>query len=210
MTHLTISRVTSLAAAGGVGLLLLVFSPARSQTASTTVRGKLISVNGPALIVTAANGDVKAILTEKTVIRAEVPIKISEIGSGMYLGTTATKQSDGTFLASEVHVFSEDQRGAGEGHRPLGSAPQSGATMTNANVEHVEDVAVKDIKGRLITLKYKNGEVKVLVPPDIPLVKRVMGDRSSLKAGAEVSLQGTQGPDGALVATQVTVRAGAR
>ena len=67
----------------------------------------------------------------------------------MYLGTTATKQADGTFLASEVHVFSEDQRGTGEGHRPLGSAPQSGATMTNANVEHVEDVEIKDIKGRL-------------------------------------------------------------
>jgi hypothetical protein len=160
--------------------------------------------------VTSTNGDVKAILTEKTVIRAEVPIRISEIGSGMYLGTTATKQSDGTFLASEVHVFSEDQRGTGEGHRPLGSAPQSGATMTNANVEHVEDVAVKDIKGRLITLKYKSGEVKVLVPPDIPLVKRVVGDRSSLKSGAEVSLQGTQGPDGALAATQITVRAAGR
>ena len=68
------------------------------------------------------------------------------------------------FLASEVHVFSEDQRGTGEGHRPLASDPQSGATMTNANVERVEDIAVKDIKGRVLTLKYKEGEVKVLVP----------------------------------------------
>ncbi|TMA55481.1 MAG: hypothetical protein E6J73_22770 [Deltaproteobacteria bacterium] len=160
--------------------------------------------------MSSSNGDVKAILTDKTVIRAEVPINLSEIGSGMYLGTTATKQSDGTFLASEVHVFSEDQRGTGEGHRPLGSAPQSGATMTNANVEHVEDIAVKDIKGRLITLKYKGGEVKVLVPPDIPLVKRVLGDRNSLKNGAEVSLQGTQSSGGALEATQVTVRTGGR
>jgi hypothetical protein len=82
--------------------------------------------------------------------------------------------------------------------------------MTNANVEHVEDIAVKDIKGRLITLKYKGGEVKVLLPPDIPLVKRVLGDRNSLKNGAEVSLQGTQSPDGALEATQVTVRTGGR
>jgi len=82
--------------------------------------------------------------------------------------------------------------------------------MTNANVEHVEDIAVKDIKGRLITLKYKGGEVKVLVPPDIPLVKRVLGDRNSLKNGAEVSLQGTQSSGGALEATQVTVRTGGR
>ncbi len=207
MTHLTMFRLTSMTLAGGIGMILLASSPGFPQTAGTTVRGKVTSFKGQELIVSSASGDVKAVLTDKTVIRAEVPIKLSEIGSGMYLGTTATKQSDGTFLASEVHVFSEDQRGTGEGHRPLGSALQSGATMTNANVEHVEDVAIKDIKGRQITLKYKGGEVKVQVPPDIPLVKRVISDRNSLKSGVEVSLQGTQDSAGALSATQITVRA---
>jgi len=150
---------------------------------------------------------VRIVVTDKTIVRGEVSIKISEITNGMYLGTTATKQADGSFLASEVHVFSEDQRGTGEGHRPLASAPESGATMTNANVEQVEDVTVKDVKGRLMTLKHKDGEVKVLVPPDIPVVKRVMGDRSLLKAGAEVSLQASRSADGTLSATQITVRA---
>jgi hypothetical protein len=183
-------------------------SPASSfaQPATIAVRGKIASLTGQELIVSSANGDVKTILTDQTVIRAEAPIQLPDISSGMYLGTTATKQADGTFLASEVHVFSEDQRGTGEGHRPLGSAPQSGATMTNANVEHVENVEIKDIKGRLISLKYKDGAVKVLVPPNIPLVKRVRSDRSALKNGVEVSLQGTQSPDGALAATQITVR----
>ena len=187
-------------------------SPASSfaQPATIAVRGKIASLAGQELIVSSANGDVKTILTDKTVIRAETPIKLSEISSGMYLGTTATKQADGTFLASEVHVFSEDQRGTGEGHRPLGSAPQSGATMTNANVEHVEDVEIKDIKGRLVSLKYKDGAVKIVVPPNIPLVKRVRSDRSALKSGVEVSLQGAQTPDGALAATQITVRAEGR
>ena len=187
-------------------------SPASSfaQPATIAVRGKIASLAGQELIVSSANGDVKTILTDKTVIRAETPIKLSEISSGMYLGTTATKQADGTFLASEVHVFSEDQRGTGEGHRPLGSAPQSGATMTNANVEHVEDIEIKDIKGRLVSLKYKDGAVKVVVPPNIPLVKRVRSDRSALKNGVEVSLQGAQTSDGALAATQITVRAEGR
>ena len=187
-------------------------SPASSfaQPATIAVRGKIASLTGQELIVSSANGDVKTILTDKTVIRAETPINLSEISSGMYLGTTATKQADGTFLASEVHVFSEDQRGTGEGHRPLGSAPQSGATMTNANVEHVEDVEIKDVKGRLVSLKYKDGAVKVVVPPNIPLVKRVRSDRSALKSGVEVSLQGAQTPDGALAATQITVRAEGR
>jgi len=206
MKRTTVHHGKRLLLAGLLGVCLMSPASSFAQPATIAVRGKIASLTGQELIVSSANGDVKTILTDKTVIRAEAPIQLSDISSGMYLGTTATKQADGTFLASEVHVFSEDQRGTGEGHRPLGSAPQSGATMTNANVEHVEDVEIKDIKGRLISLKYKDGAVKVLVPPNIPLVKRVRSDRSALKNGVEVSLQGAQSPDGAVAATQITVR----
>ena len=123
----------------------------------------------------------------------------------MFLGTTAEKQSDGTFRASDVHVFSEHQRGTGEGHRPSSSVANS--TMTNANVETVEDVAVRDVRGRIMTLKYKVGEVKVVVSPDIPVVHRVLGDRAMLKVGAEVSIQAVREADGSISAAQITVRA---
>src|SRR5512139_3404410 len=111
----------------------------------TNVSGDVMSLKGSELVVASANGDVKITVGDKTIIRAEVPIKFSEITSGMYVGATATKQPDGTFLASQVNIFSEDQRGTGEGHRPLGSA-----TMTNANVERIEDVTVRDVKGRMM------------------------------------------------------------
>jgi hypothetical protein len=173
----------------------------------TTVRGKISALKDQELIVATANGDVKAALTDGTVIRTEQRINLSDIVPGMYLGTTATKQAHGHFLASEVHVFSEDQRGTGEGHRPLGSMPQSGATMTNANLERVEDVVVQNIKGRLMTLKFKGGGVQVLVPPDVPIVKRIITDRSALKPGSEVSVQGTLNLDAALAASQITIRA---
>ncbi len=179
--------------------------------APIAIRGKIApGLQGAELIVASPTGDVKLIVTDKTVIRGETAIKFSDILPGMYLGTTASKQPDGNFLASEVHVFSEDQRGTGEGHRPLASDPQSGATMTNANVERVEDIAVKDIKGRVLTLKYKEGEVKVLVPPDIPIVRRVLADREALKPGAEISAQAVRGEGGSNTATQITVRAAAR
>jgi len=194
--------------AGGLFLLAPNIGALNAQTSPpTAIRGTVGFLKDRDLIVATPAGDVRIVVTDKTIVRGEVSIKISEITNGMYLGTTATKQADGSFLASEVHVFSEDQRGTGEGHRPLASAPESGATMTNANVEQVEDVTVKDVKGRLMTLKHKDGEVKVLVPPDIPVVKRVMGDRSLLKAGAEVSLQASRSADGTLSATQITVRA---
>jgi hypothetical protein len=178
-----------------------------SITAPVTLRGKIGSLEGQNLIITGPSGEVKVTVTDKTVIRSEVAIKFTEIKAGMYLGTTAIKQTDGNFLASEVHIFSEDQRGTGEGHRPLGSSPQSGATMTNASVDHVEDVAVQDIKGRIMTLKYTGGEVKVVVPPDIPIVNRVLADRGALRPGVEVSVQAVRGADGALMASQITARA---
>jgi uncharacterized protein DUF5666 len=190
--------------------LLLGFiyvADAQAQSASTNASGKVVSLRGPELIVGAPNGDVKVIMGDKTVVRGEVPIMFSEITSGMYVGVMATKQPDGTFLASRVNVFSEDQRGTGEGHRPLDSAPDSGATMTNANVERVEDVAVRDVKARMMNLKYKGGEINVLVPPETPVSKRVVGDRSLIKIGSEVSVAGTQDADGSLSARQVTVRA---
>jgi hypothetical protein len=82
--------------------------------------------------------------------------------------------------------------------------------MTNANVETVEEVAIQNVEGRILTLKYKGGEIKVLVPPDAPVVKRILGDRSLLRPGAEVSLQASQAADGSRTATQITVRAAAR
>ncbi len=193
-------------------LLLLTGSELNAQSGSAgaqvRIRGKVVPLNGSDLAVATPNGNVKVMIGEKTVILADVPIKFSEITAGKYLGTTATKQPDGNFLASEVHVLPEDQRGLSEGHRPLSSAPESGATMTNGNVERVEDVTVQNVQGRLMTVKYKGGEVKVFIPPDIPVVKRVRGDRSLIKPGAELSVQAARGADGLLTASEITVRAG--
>jgi hypothetical protein len=172
------------------------------------VRGKIVSVQSQDLTVASAGGNIQVKVPDTAIIRGETSIKFADLTSGMYLGTTAAKQSDGIFRASEVHVFSADQRGTGEGHRPSSSIPNS--TMTNANVARVEDVAVQDIKGRLMTLQHKGGEVKVFVPPDIPIVKRAIADRTLLKPGAEVSIQATHGADNSLTASQITVRASGR
>jgi hypothetical protein len=193
-----------------IGLAFIAGS-AQAQTGSAesrvSVNGEISSITGSDLTVQSKTGPVAVKLAGETIVRGEVPVKFSDITSGMYVGATATKQPDGTFRASRLHIFSEDQRGTGEGHRPLGSEPQSGATMTNANVETVEDVAVQNVKGRMLTLKYKGGEIKVIVPADTPVVKRIVGDRKLLTTGSTVSVTGNRGGDGAIAASQITVRA---
>jgi hypothetical protein len=191
-----------------IGIAVFLTSGALLAQTRVSLNGKATSLKGQELMAETTSGPAAVKLNDKTVIRGELPIKFSDITPGMYVGATAAKQPDGTFRASRLHVFSEDQRGTGEGHGPLSSAPGSGLTMTNANVETVEDVAVQNVQGRVLLLRYKGGEIKVLVPADTVVVKRVIGDSTWLKSGAELSITANRADDGALTATQITVRAG--
>ena len=76
--------------------------------------------------------------------------------------------------------------------------PQS--TMTNANVEQT----VAGVEGRTLTAKYKDGEKKITVSPDTPIVTYVPGDKSELKPGVKIFITAaTAKPDGTLQAPRV-------
>ena len=154
------------------------------QGKPVTIRGKIAAVEKQALKVTTAAGDVLVKLPDDVRVGGVEAAKLSDITAGNYVGTTAVKQADGNLKALEVHIFPETSRGTGEGHRPWDLQP--GSTMTNANVEKVEQVAVEKIQGQLLTLKYKDGEQKIFIPSETPIVKNVPGDRSLLKSGTGV------------------------
>jgi hypothetical protein len=66
--------------------------------------------------------------------------------------------------------------------------------MTNANIESM----VQSAGGQELTLVYKEGSQKILVPPGAPIVTTVSADRSSLKPGEYVWLNANVGADGKL------------
>jgi hypothetical protein len=171
-----------------------------------TIRGKIATVEKGALKVTTAAGDVLVNFADDVRIGGVEAAKLADIGAGSYVGATSVKQSDGALKALEVHIFPESSRGTGEGHRPWDLQP--GSTMTNANVEKVEQVAVANVQGQLLTLKYKDGEQKILVPPGTPIVKNVAGDRSLLKPGTGVYIPAVRAEDGTITATRITVGVG--
>ncbi len=171
-----------------------------------TIRGKIAAVEKGALKVTTAAGDVLVNFADDVRIGGVEAAKLTDIGAGSYVGATSMKQSDGTLKALEVHIFPESSRGTGEGHRPWDLQP--GSTMTNANVEKVEQVAVANVQGQLLALKYKDGEQKILVPPGTPIVKNVAGDRSLLKPGTGVYIPAVRAEDGTITATRITVGVG--
>jgi hypothetical protein len=173
---------------------------AQQPPTPTRVRGTIQGVDGDVLSVKSRNGeDVKLRMTGDMRLVGIIKISLADIKLGSFIGTTTVPGPDGRQNAVEVHVFPEDMRGTGEGSRPYDLRPNS--TMTNATV--AETVAGND--GQTLTIKYKDGEKKVVVGPDTPVVTYVGADRSELKAGARIIAFVKQLPDGSFETNRISV-----
>jgi hypothetical protein len=170
-----------------------LYAIAQQPPTPSRVRGTIEAVDGDLLSVKSRGGeDVKLHMTGDMRV-----VGITKVGS--FIGTTTVPGPNGSQNAVEVHVFPEDMRGTGEGSRPYDLRPNS--TMTNATV--AETVAGND--GHTLKVKYKDGEKKVLVSPDTPVVTFGPADKSDLKAGAKVIAFMKKLPDGSFETNRVTV-----
>src|ERR1700675_229044 len=165
------------------------------------IRGTIEAVDGPLLTVKSREGtDMKVRLTDNVAVFGVAETELSNIKQGSYIGVTAMPEPDGTQKAVAVHIFPENQRGAAEGFRPWDQ--RAGSTMTNATVAET----VKGTDGQNILVRYKDGEKKVVVPPETPIVTFVAGDKSELKPGAKIIIFGaTKKEDGTLETARVNV-----
>jgi hypothetical protein len=180
---------------------LVALEASAQQPPTVRIRGTLEAVDGPMLSIKSREGsDMKVKMTDSAAVFAVVKTELSEIKEGSYIGVTGMPEPDGSQKAVAVHIFPENQRGAAEGFRPWDQRPNS--TMTNATVAQT----VKGTDGQNILVKYKDGEKKVVVPPDTPVVTFVAGDKSELKPGAKIIIFGAvKKDDGTLEANRVNV-----
>jgi len=171
------------------------------QPPTVRIRGTIESVDGNTLgIKTREGSDVRVKMTDNVAVFAVIKTSMSEVKEGSYIGVTGMPEPDGTQKAIAVHIFPENQRGAAEGFRPWDARANS--TMTNATVAQT----VKGTDGQNITVKYKDGEKKVVVPPDTPIVTFVATDKSEVKPGAKLIIFGAaKKDDGSLEANRVNV-----
>ncbi|UGY17506.1 hypothetical protein [Bradyrhizobium septentrionale] len=184
-------------------LLLVAFASAASaqQPPTVRIRGTIEGVDGAMLSIKSRDGaDMKVRTTDNVAVFGVAKTDLSEIKPGSYIGVTAMPEPDGTQKAIAVHIFPENQRGAAEGFRPWDLRANS--TMTNATVAET----VEGTDGQNITVKYKDGEKKVVVPPGTPVVTFVAGDKAELKPGAKIIIFGAvKKEDGTLEANRVNV-----
>jgi hypothetical protein len=199
----TIPRVSRLLAAAFAAAAIFTTSAMAQQAPMPTVRirGTIDAVDGNMLSIKTREGsDVKVRMTDNVAVFAVVKTELSQVKEGSYIGVSAMPEPDGSQKAFAVHIFPENQRGAAEGFRPWDARANS--TMTNATVAET----VKGTDGQNILVKYKDGEKKVVVPPETPVVTFVASDKSEIKPGAKLIIFGAaKKEDGTLEANRVNV-----
>ena len=190
-------------AGAGFALLLAASASFAQQQASTVrVRGTIEAVDGSMLTVKSRDGQTTyhVKVADNVAIRGIVKASLADIKQNSFIGVTGMPQADGSQRCMEIHIFPEPMRGTGEGHRPWDLRPQS--TMTNANVDSI----VTGVEGQTIVVKYKEGEKKVVVPPNTPIVTFVAGSKDDLKTGAHmIVFAGQKQADGSILAPAINV-----
>jgi hypothetical protein len=198
------SRTTNrtLAAASLVLSSLVLTGAVSSASAEDTVRirGTIESVDGPVYLIKNRDGaELKLTVTDNPLFVAIVKSTMADIKPGMFVGATGMTQADGSQKAIEVHIFPESMRGTGEGHYDWDLKPNT--KMTNANVEQT----VGGVDGQVLSVKYKDGEKKLLVTPETAVVTYVAGSKDDLKPGIKVFVGAAKKlPDGTVQTPRIT------
>ena len=148
------------------------------------ISGTIERVRGDDVIIRAieGGGTNTVHLTKNAAVFAVTRATLADVTPGAFIGVGAMPQADGSQRAIRVTVFAETQRGLGEGFRPWDARP--GSTMTNATVAET----VKSVDGQIVTVKYKGGEKRIVIPSEARILAYAPGEKSELKPGAAVAI----------------------
>jgi hypothetical protein len=191
----------SLVASLAVVSVLASSAWAQQSPTPTRIRGTIESIDGKTMNIKTREGtDVKVNMTDDITVIGIAKTSLADIKEGSYIGVSGLPQPDGSQKALAVHIFPEAMRGAAEGFRAWDLRPNS--TMTNATVAQT----VASVDGQVIEVKYKDGEKKLVVPPDAPIVAFLTGEKSEIKPGAKIIIFGaTKKDDGSLETNRIGV-----
>lgn len=179
-----------------VGLFAFSAGSAVAQK-NVNIRGTVTAFDGKVISVNSREGGaVKVELPDNVAVAGTKAITLADVKPGMPLGVTTIKRADGEIVAIDIRPIPPTAA--------LGLSPfdlQPGSTMTNATLEG----QVQSTSGAELTLNYKSGMVKVMVPPGTPMSQAIPGNRSDIKPGETIFIAARVGDDGKFTAARVQV-----
>jgi hypothetical protein len=182
-------------AAALIGLFVVpALAQAPSGAPPVRVRGIIEKVDGDVVSVKARDGTaVKVAVNDKTRLQSLAKKSLGDIKAGDFLASTGMKGTDGKIHAIEVRIFPQAQP---DGGRQFAWDLGSDSVMTNATVGTVSEAP----QGKMVHVKFKDGESQYSIGPEVPILAPVPGDKSLLKPGVAVFLAGPKEADGTITA----------
>lgn len=185
--------------------------------ATTRVRGVLQSFDANSLVLQTYDGRSATVpLGADTKFAWVVTSSLESLKSGDFVGT-ATTGPDDALRAAELVIFPESMRGSGEGHygwdvpgvvAAAGGGGDASSGMTNGTVQQQSGMTNGTVTGGVgkpgettLTIGFKGGTAKVLVPAGTPIVRFEPTQRSVLAKGQKAFVvQASDAPSAKFVA----------
>ena len=175
-------------ALGAAVIVLSLAATAAFAQQPGRIRGQIEKVDGDMLVLKTRDG---AMLNVKVAydarVAALVKASLADIKKDSFIGVAGMPQPDGSVQAFSIHIFLPAQRGVvADRHFDWDARP--GSTMTNAYVADM--VTAKD--GETLTVKYKDGEKKIVVTPQTVITAVAPGNKDELKAGTPIIIMASE------------------
>jgi hypothetical protein len=194
-------RMAIAAALLGAAAVSAALAQQAASPQTIRLRGTIEKLDGRVVLAKSSKGEELTLkLADKALVVAIVKASPADIKPGLFIGSGAMPQADGSQKALEVHIYAESMRGTAEGHRPWDGAPNS--TMTNGTVA----ASVSSVDGPVVTVQYKDGEKKIIVGPNVPIVRFEIADTSVIRPGAAFTTVATgKAADGSFEVSRINV-----
>lgn len=191
---------------GLAALLLLAMGGAASAQQASRIRGQIEKIENGAMEVKARDGTMMSIkVSDDARVSALVKATLADLKDDTFIGVAGTPRPDGTIEAYSIHIFLPAQRGVvPDRFGPWDGQPD--ATMTNG---YVVGGTVGASDAQTLTVKYKEGEKKIVITPKTVIAAVAPGNKDELKAGTQIIImQSDKAADGAVTAKNLYIGRG--
>jgi hypothetical protein len=170
----------------GAAAAVLFFAAAAQAQQPGRIRGQIEKIDGDVHVVKTRDGAMLNVkLADDARVSALEKASLADIKNDSFIGIAGMPKPDDSIEAFSIHIFLPAQRGVvPDRHGPWDARP--GSTMTNAYVTSM----VKEKDGEVLTVKYKDGEKKIVVTPQTVIAAAAPAKKEEIKAGTPIIIFG--------------------
>ncbi len=181
-------------------------TPASTRVQSQATNGTLASMEGNALALTTAQGQVTVNVAADTAIQKTVAGTLADFQEGQSLTAVGSQNAEDIIVATSITIRPQTQ-GAPR-TRPAGATtrPSTTPTTPSSGARRSASGTLTKIVSNTLTLTTAQGPVTVNVGSNTSIQKTVIGALSDLQEGQSLTVIGVRDASGNISTTSIIIR----